>query len=196
MRATKRFSILPILILGGLAGCHEVGHIEIPGDYGSLANEIVGEVQNVDSRSRQLEIRTDAGRISSVRYDNNTQVIYRQRNYPVSNLERGDYVAAKIQQDRDGRNFTDTITVREASQDRGYSGRAKLDRVEGRVEYVDSQRGSFEIRDARNRLIVVSVDFNAPRPVAERFKRLRNGDQVRIEGKAVSVDRFELETFL
>jgi hypothetical protein len=30
-------------------------------------------------------------------------VIYRQRTYPVSNLERGDYVAARVQQDRDGR---------------------------------------------------------------------------------------------
>jgi hypothetical protein len=123
-------------------------------------------------------------------------VLYRQRTYPVANLERGDYVAAHVQQDRDGRYSTNTITVRESAQDRGTVGRNRLDRIEGRVEYVDSRRGTFELRDARNRLIVVSVDFNAPRAVTDRFNRLRNGDQVRIEGRSVNADRFDLENFL
>ncbi len=199
MRAIKH---LAIALAGGfltLAGCHEIGHIDGPGDYGTVANEIVGEVINVDSRARQIEIRADSGRSSMLRYDNNTQVLYRQRTYAVSNLERGDYVAARIQQERDGRNYTNTITVRESAQDRGYSGATggtRLDRVEGRVEYVDSRRGTFELRDSRNRLIVVSLAFNAPRPITDRFNRLRNGDTVRIEGRSVSADRFELENFL
>jgi hypothetical protein len=179
-----------------VAGCHELGHLDGLGDYGTLSNEIVGEVQNIDARSRQIEIRTDAGRTSSIRYDDNTQVIYRQRNYQVSNLERGDYVAARIQQDRDGRNYTDTVTVRESVQDRGSTGGARLDQTEGRVEYIDNRRGTFEIRDSRNRLIVVTVAFNAPRAVTDRFNRLRNGDFVRIEGRTVSADRFDLEDFL
>jgi hypothetical protein len=104
-----------------------------------------------------------------------------------------------VQRDRDGRDFTDSITVRESVQDRGYSSggsRGRLDRAEGRVEYVDSRRGTFEIRDQRNRLIVVSVAFNAPRAVTDQFNRLRNGDYVRIEGRSVNADRFELENFL
>jgi hypothetical protein len=194
-------TLLALLSLAGLAlaGCHELGHVDGLGDYGSSSSDIVGEVQHVDARAREIEIRTDSGRTSVVRYDNNTQVVYRQRNYSVDNLERGDYVAARIQRDRDGRNFTDSITVRESVQDRGYSsggGRARLDRAEGRVEYVDPRRGTFEIRDSRNRLIVVSVAFNAPRTVTDQFNRLRNGDHVRIEGRAVNADRFELENFL
>ncbi len=196
MRAMKQLSIVLALALFTLAGCHEIGHIDGPGDYGSVANEIVGEVMNVDSRSREIEIRTDSGRTSMIRYDNNTQVLYRQRTYPVANLERGDYVAARVQQDRDGRNTTNTITVRESAQDRGTVGRNRLDRIDGRVEYVDSRRGTFELRDSRNRLIVVSVDFNAPKAVTDRFNRLRNGDQVRIEGRSVNADRFDLENFL
>jgi exosome complex RNA-binding protein Csl4 len=192
----KQLSIVLALALFTLAGCHEIGHIDGPGDYGSVANEIVGEVMNVDSRSREIEIRADSGRTSTIRYDNNTQVLYRQRTYPVANLERGDYVAAHVQQDRDGRYSTNTITVRESAQDRGTVGRNRLDRIEGRVEYVDSRRGTFELRDSRNRLIVVSVDFNAPRAVTDRFNRLRNGDQVRIEGRSVNADRFDLENFL
>jgi exosome complex RNA-binding protein Csl4 len=192
----KQLSIVLALALFTLAGCHEIGHIDGPGDYGSVANEIVGEVMNVDSRSREIEIRADSGRTSTIRYDNNTQVLYRQRTYPVANLERGDYVAAHVQQDRDGRYSTNTITVRESAHDRGTVGRNRLDRIEGRVEYVDSRRGTFELRDSRNRLIVVSVDFNAPRAVTDRFNRLRNGDQVRLEGRSVNADRFDLENFL
>jgi len=196
MRAIKQLSIVLALAILALAGCHEVGHVDGPGDYGSIGNEIVGEVTNIDTRGRQIEIRANSGRTTTVRFDNNTQVIYRQRNYPVGNLERGDYVAARLQQDRDGRYYADSVTVRESAQDRGYSRGGRLDRAEGRVESVDSRRGTFEIRESRNRLIVVSVPFNAPRAVTDRFNRLRNGDYVRIEGRAVSTDRFDLESFL
>ena len=71
-----------------------------------------------------------------------------------------------------------------------------MDRTEGRIEYVDQRRGTFELRDQRNRLIIVSVAFNAPGPVIDQFNRLRNGDYVRIEGKSVSSDRFELANFM
>jgi len=196
MGAIKQLSMVFALAILALAGCQELGRIGGLGDYGIIGNEIVGEVMNVDSRGRQIEIRANSGRTSTVRYDNNTQVIYRQRNYAVANLEPGDYVAARVQQDRDGRYYTDTVTVRESAQDRGYSGGGRLDRIEGKVEFVDSRRGTFEIRDSRNRLIVVSVAFNAPRAVTDRFNRLRSGDYVRIEGRSVNSDRFDLESFL
>ena len=95
MRVIWGQSMVLALAFFTLAGCHEAGHIDLPGNYGSAANEIVGEVINVDNRSREIEIRADSGRTSMVRYDNNTQVLYRQRAYPVANLERGDYVAAR-----------------------------------------------------------------------------------------------------
>jgi len=86
------------------------------------------------------------------------------------------------------------------AQDRGFGGSAgrsdRWDRFEGTVEYVDARRGTFEVRDNRQRLVVISVAFNAPRPVADRFNRLREGDYVRIEGRFVNQDRFELESFL
>jgi exosome complex RNA-binding protein Csl4 len=139
----------------------------------------------------------DSGRRSVLRFDNNTQVIYRQRSYPVSNLERGDYVAARVQQDRDGRLLTTSISVRETAQDRGMGASIgnRLDRTEGRVESIDTRRGTFEIRDQRNRIVVISVTFNAPRTVTDRFNRLRSGDYVRIEGRSVNSDRFDLENF-
>jgi exosome complex RNA-binding protein Csl4 len=190
------FGILSVAVLA-LTGCDELARIGDLGNYGSLGSDLVGEVANIDTRAREIEIRTDSGRTSVVRYDDRTQVIYQQRNYSVANLEPGDYVAARVQQDRNGQNYTDTITVREGVQDRGNKrGSARLDRIEGRIEYVDERRGTFELRDSRNRLIVVAVPFNAPGSVMDRFNRLRTGDFVRIEGRAAGSDRFDLENFL
>jgi hypothetical protein len=200
MKLTAR--IFAIVLLAAVAGCHELGHIDGIDGYGGAANtgrEVVGEVEVVDSRAREIEVRTDSGRTAVLRYDDGTQVIYRQRNYSPANLERGDYITARVQQDRDGQNYADTITVRESVQERsGYSrgGGNRLDRVEGKIEYIDARRGTFELRDSRNRLIVVSVPFNAPREVIDRFNRLREGDYVRIEGRSAGSDRFELEAFV
>jgi Domain of unknown function (DUF5666) len=192
MKILTRFFtfLLPILVL---AGCHELGHL---GDYGNSSRTVVGEIRYIDTRAREIEVRTDAGRTQSVRYDNQTKVTYRQRDYAVANLEPGDYVALRTQQDRDGRSYTDQITVRESVQDRGGSSRlGRLDRFEGTVENIDSRREMFEVRDRQNRLVLVTVPHNAPRAVSDRFNRLREGDFVRVEGRFVSQNRFELESF-
>jgi exosome complex RNA-binding protein Csl4 len=198
MKSATRLMGIVILAAVAFAGCHEIGHIDGIGDYGGIGGgDIIGEVEYVDTRAQEIEIRTDSGRTSVLRYDDRTQVIYRQRNYSVDNLERGDYVAARVQQDRGGRTYTDTITVRESVQDRsGRAGNGRFDRIDGRVEYIDARRGTFEVRDQRNRLVIVAVPFNAPRQVIDRFNRLREGDSVRIEGRTVGSDRFELESFL
>ena len=196
-KINRIFVILALAV--ALTGCDELARVGGLGDYGSLGGDLMGVVEYVDNQAREIEIRTDSGRTAVVRYDDQTQVIYRQRNYSVANLERGDYVAARVQRDRDGRDFADTITVRESVQERSGTGRqtgSRLDRLEGRVESVDPRRGTFDVRDSRNRLINVSVAFNAPRAVIDHFNRLRSGDYVRIEGSAVDSDKFDLENFL
>ena len=270
-----------ILAVFAFAGCHELGHVEGPPVYGGGSADVIGEVQYVDINKREIEVRNDAGRTENVRYDNQTRVVYRQRNYTVSNLEPGDYVAMRTQVDRNGQLYTDTISVRETAQDRGQRGAiasvrgtvlrnvmryksmavdtgrgeyefyhddrtrvryrgedypvqsirpgdditvrprpgnarlptvaliivtakaqeksaygGRLDVFEGRVEHVDSQRGSFEIRDRNDRLVIVSLPYNPPRPVRDRFRRIREGDVVKVEGRFINRDRFEMENFL
>jgi len=183
----------------GLTSCHELGHIDGPGDYGGISgNDLVGEVRNVDTRARQIELRTDAGRRELVRYDNNTRVVYRQQDYAASNLEPGDYVAVRGQQDRDGRYYTDYITVRESAQDRGGYNRpgGRFERLEGTVSSIDSHRGTFEVRNRDGRRVLVTLPFNASRADRDRFDRLREGDSVRVEGSYVNQDRFDFEAFL
>jgi exosome complex RNA-binding protein Csl4 len=203
MKRAPRVLGVVLLAAVAFAGCHELGHIDGIGDYsGTTTNrdrDVVGEVQYVDSRAREIELRTDSGRATVLDYDDKTQVIYRQRNYSVANLEKGDYIAARVQQDRNRQNYTDMITVRESVQERAGARRGstgRFDQVEGRVEYIDPRRGTFELRDPRDRSIMVSVPFNAPRQVIDRFNRLREGDNVRIEGRSVGNDRVELENFL
>lgn len=194
---SRLFGFLAFALLA-VAGC-EPGYVYGPGDYRGLErNDLIGEVRRVDTRNRLIELRSESGRNVLVRYDNNTRVVYRQREFVVSNLEPGDYVAMRAQEDRDGRYYADYITVREAAQDRGgYSGgsTARLDRIEGRIEWIDSRRGLFEIRD-RGRAVLVTLPSSSRRSVSDRFNRLREGDYVRIEGRYINNDRFELEAFL
>jgi hypothetical protein len=152
----------------------------------------------VDTRARQIELRTDSGRRELVRYDSNTRVVYRQQEHAVSHLEPGDYVAVRAQQDRDARSYTDYITVRESAQDRGGYGRSagRSNRLEGTVSYIDSRRGTFEVRNRAGLTVVVTLPFNASRADRDRFNRLREGDHVRVEGNYVGQDRFELDAFL
>jgi len=52
-----------------LTSCHELGHVDGLGNYGGAGGDVVGEVEYVDTRAREIEIRTDSGRTSVVRYD-------------------------------------------------------------------------------------------------------------------------------
>jgi hypothetical protein len=168
-----------------------------PPIFGSGSTDIVGEVQYVDTRNRQIEVRSDAGRTEYVRYDSQTRVTYRQRDYVVENLEPGDYVAMRVQQDRAGRIYVDQISVRESVQERGREGQsARFARFEGTVERIDSRRGAFEIRNRQNRLVLVTLPYNAPRSISDRFNRMREGDYVTVEGRFLNQDRLELENFL
>ena len=75
MRVAKRWIGVLFIMFLGLAGCHELGHMDGPGDYGSQGHgDVVGEIRNVDTRNRVIRLRTDAGRNLDVRYDNRTRV--------------------------------------------------------------------------------------------------------------------------
>ena len=188
-------------------GCHELGHLgDTPGNiFGETRKtEVVGEVRFVDTQNREIEVRTDDRRTRSVRYDGRTRVVYRDRDYPVSNLETGDYVAMRIQTDSPGNVYTGLIQVRESVQDRGGIGARggtpsrgnRIERLQGTVEHVDSRRGEFELRDEYGRTVIVTLPYNPRRADLDRVRDLRRGDFVRVEGQFVNPDRFELEAFV
>ncbi len=189
------------LALAAATGCYEIGHIgDTPGDIygGKQESEIIGEVRWVDPRLREIEVRGDDGRVRSARYDNRTRVVYRRQEYSVTNLEPGDFVAMRIQQSTSGNPYTDLIRVRQSVQERGgmTTPRDRIARLDGTVEYVDSQRGLFELRDQYGKKVMVTLPYNARRSDVDRLRRLRSGDYIRVEGQFLNQDRFELAAFL
>jgi hypothetical protein len=175
-------------VLGGAMGANQSG-------------EIVGEVDNVDTRTQTITLRNERGQTATVAYDNRTRVIYQQQEYSVTNLERGDVIAVRAQQDARGNLYTDMISVRQSVQDRGGaggtgSGQQQVRQLEGQVGWVDTQRGQFQLRMSNGGSTVVSLPYNTNRSDADRFQRLRSGDRVRVEVRVISQDRVDLERFL
>jgi len=165
-------------------------------------DEIFAEIVRVDTSSREIHLRPDDSRNRVVGYSADARVLYRGREYPIAQLERGDKVSMQLKKDSRGNSVTDLIRVQESIRDqvqsRGDTSRAGtgIQTMDGRVERVDFQRSSFEIRDQSREPVIVSLSDNARRSDVDRFRALRSGDYVRVEGRFTSNDRFELESFL
>jgi len=190
------------------AGCSDnnfalVGRDTLP-DRASqpVPDEFVATVERVNTGSREIDLRPNDGRTRVVGYSTDTRVMYRGREYPVTQLEAGDIAAMQLKQDSRGNSYTDLIRVQESIRDRDQSGGGiispgtGIQTVDGRVEQLDFQRSSFEIRDQSRERVLVSLPYNARRSDVDHFRALRVGDYVKVEGRFLDRDRFELEGFL
>jgi hypothetical protein len=102
-----------------------------------------------------------------------------------------------LRQDSRGGFYTEVIRIQESGRDRADARPAlRQQTLGGAVERVDSQRGTFEIRDRFGEPVVVALPYDARRSDVDRVQRLRPGDYVRLEGRFLSRDRFELVAFL
>jgi hypothetical protein len=191
---------LPVLVVlgGGLiaaGGCSPLGALDGvvlgPGDRHSVVD---GQVRSVDLRRSRLEIRDQWNRGQTLRIDRSTRVVYRQRDYPISALERGDVVRVRVARDRNGSLWADRIDVRESVRDRGGS-YGRVERVTGTVAHVDSRRGFFTLDAGRNQTLVVYVPSRVSRDDERRFQRLRRGNRVRVEVVPVGRGTAELVRF-
>ena len=190
------------LALTAIAGCSDnvalVGRptLELGQD------EFVAEVERLDTSSREIHLRPNDSRTRVVGYSTEARVMSRGREYPVTQLEAGDIVAMRLRQDSRGNSYTDLIRVQESIQDRnqrrgdGASPGRGIQTLDGRVEQLDFQRSSFEIRGQSRERVIVSLSDNARRSDVDRFRALRSGDYVRVEGRFLDRERFELENFL
>jgi hypothetical protein len=181
--------------------------------YGS---DVRGEVRDVGSRT--IEVRTENGRSARVRYDGSTDVRYRDRRYSVRSLERGDYVTVRTSRDRGGDLYARSVVVqRSARADRGgYDGRTAGRRVErrddrrvpprradayargvldGRVGLVDRRTMAFQLRSTERGTVQVIAARSATRDTRNRIDRLRQGEYVRLRGRFIDENRFEVEGF-
>jgi hypothetical protein len=196
----KIVAVGSLVALLGSAACENIALIkrptpEIDGD------EIVGEITAIDLRLRQIDMRitpSGASRAENriIRLEQDTQVLYRGREYPISSLEVGDIVALQIR-NRDRGSWTNLVRVEQGGKDRqARQSGAASQRIEGTIERIDSRTGTFELRERSGNNIRVSLAPNAESPVADQFTRLRRGDYVLAEGRFLSRDSFEADAIL
>ncbi len=210
MTLFKRFCALKLglamgltLLLGCVAGptLHETRRGEsVPGPDTTLqAGEMRAEVVQVTPNRNEIQVRADDNRTRVLRYDpSRTRVTYQGRDYSVENLEAGDIIAFQTF----GRDNTiDTIRVQQPVQARATStsprpgtGLTRGEVLEGTVDRIDYDRGIFDVRTRDRGVISVALPFNARTSDVDAFRRLRNGDSVRLEGEFVNRDNFQVSS--
>jgi hypothetical protein len=174
------------VIAGGAGACAplETGGGSAPTQE-RRATSIEGEVRSVDTRMGRLQVEERIGRTHTLRYDRSTQVVYRQRQYPVSSLERGDVVRVRVAYDRYGNAYADRVEVRQNVRDRaGAPGRVV--RLDGVVTQVDPRRGRFTVQPRTGRAVLILMPARARPGDVRRFEGLRRGDRVAMEVQAQS----------
>ena len=167
-------------ILGGVLG-------------GGGNSQVTGAVTGVNTRLQQIGLEQSNGQTVTLNYDNNTQVVYQNRNYSVTNLEYGDRVTARVSNSNNGY-YTDLIQVdQSATTNGGVSG--NVQQFEGTVRSLDRTNGYFSISSNNYGTLTVSMPYNPSQSDLNRFNNLRNGDYVRIYGILLNNSRVELRNF-
>jgi hypothetical protein len=156
------------------------------------------EVQQVRERQQEIIVRTQDGQQGPVLYDQNTQVVYQNQQYPVAALERGDIVDMRVHQVQQGY-YTDLVQVRTPVQERnagtGDSPRPDIYRVEGTIGSIDTARSQFTLNMTQGGTVEIVLPAGAPAADRERLRDYRPGDYVRVEIRALDQQRAELVRF-
>jgi len=160
------------------------------------ANELTGTIQSVDTRSQQVGITQSNGQTVAVRYDNQTRVIYQNQLYTVVNLETGDQVVARIQDEGNGSYYTDSIQVTQSvSNNPTGNTQANAQLFRGTVRQIDLGSGLFSIDAGTGYDITVSMPYNPSRDDLYTFQHLQRGNSVRFYGVYLNNERIELKKF-
>jgi exosome complex RNA-binding protein Csl4 len=183
-------------LLMASAGCSQLGSILGGVGAGSpQGNQLSGYVEGVDTRTQQIAIQTSGGQRVMLLFDNQTSVVYQNQNYPVTALERGDQVTARVQSTSNGAYYTDLIQV-DQSVSSSSSGTASgnVQTLQGTVGQIDRSNGAFRL-DGNNASVIVSLPYNVRQSDVNTFNNLRVGDRVRFYGVFLNNSRVELRQF-
>jgi hypothetical protein len=198
-RSLRRLATAATLVVAGAgSGCAATDWNDvIYGRPAGHAGEVTGTVSRVDTHSRTIQLREDRGGSVNVRYDGSTRVVYQGRRYTPAALERGDLVTARVRRDRYGDLYTAHVLVRRDARGRSDRDAAVVGRretLQGRVGRVSRGEGRFELRTG-SRIVRVTLPYRPSPSVESRFRRLRTGETVRVEGVWMGQQRFELRRF-
>jgi hypothetical protein len=183
-----------------LAACSNTGLGNVLGSVlggaGQGANQVSGYVQGVDTRSQYIALQSSSGQSVNIQYDNQTKVVYNNQSYPVTSLDRGDQVTARIQSTNNGSYYTDLVQVDQPVQgSNGSTASGNVQTIQGTVRGIDMQNGLFSLDMGTGTRVTVSMPYSPSRADQNRFQNLRQGDYVRIAGVYLNNTRVELRQF-
>jgi Cu/Ag efflux protein CusF len=188
-------SSLGVLALGACAQGGALGEI-LGGVLGGGAAQVAGTVRGVNTSSQEISLQQSNGQTVALNFDNQTQVVYQNRNYSVTSLENGDQVVARVQQLQSGEYYTDSVQVTQpVSGSSTGGGSANAQSLQGTVRQVDVNNGVFTVETGNNVLLTVSMPYNASNTDRSKFQNLRSGDYVRFYGVFITNSRVELRQF-
>jgi hypothetical protein len=194
--------VVSLLALSSLAACGSSGGLGevlsgvLGGGAGAQGAQLAGTIAGVNTSSQQIGIQQSNGQTVGVSYDENTKVVFNNQNYPVTALEQGDQVVARVIDRGNGAYYTDSVQVTASVQGSGgtsTSGGA-VQQLSGTVRQVDRTNGLFAL-DMQGTMVTVSMPYNPRTADASRFQNLRVGEQVRIAGVFLNNTRVELRQF-
>jgi hypothetical protein len=177
-------------ILGSVLGAGQQGQ---QGQQGQLTGTILG----VDSQQQVIGVQQSNGQQLNLLYDANTRVVFENRNYPPTALERGDRITARVQAVQQGY-YTDLVQVDQSvsgSSGTTSSATGQVQQMEGTVRQVDLNAGAFTVSLPGYGTVTVTMPYNASRTDVSRFQNLRSGQTVRFYGAFVNQSRVELRQF-
>jgi hypothetical protein len=194
--ARRSASAAMLLALGACSQAGSLGNVlgSVLGGGQQQANQVSGTIQGIDTRNQQIGLTQSNGQTVAIVYDNQTQVSFQNKSYPVTSLERGDQVTARIQQTNNGGYYTDLVQVDQPVQGSSTTASGNVQSIQGTVRQVDTQNGLFTM-DVNQTRLTVSMPYSPSRADLTRFQSLRSGDNVRIAGVFLNNQRVELRQF-
>jgi hypothetical protein len=183
-------------MLAALTACSAVSSIGnvlggiIPG--GGSQSQVSGYVSGVDTRAQVIGLQQPNGQPVNLMFDNQTKVVYNNQSYPVTSLDRGDQITARIQNTSNGY-YTDLVQVDQpvagSAGTTSASASGTVQSVQGTVRQIDRQNGLFTMDVNNSTRLTVSMPYSPSRADLTKFQNLRSGDVVRIAGVFLNSSR-------
>ncbi|MDQ6634856.1 MAG: hypothetical protein M3Z10_08880 [Gemmatimonadota bacterium] len=192
--------VAALALLASASACSGTGGLgnilgSVLGQGQQQGGQVSGYIQSVDTRSQQVYLQQQNGQTLALGYDNNTQVVYQNQRYNVTNLERGDQVTARVQSMNNGGYYTDYVQVDQSVSTSNRSNGQNLQSLEGTVRQVDPNNGLFTIDLRNGNRVTVQLAQRLNQADINRFRSLRSGDYARFYGVYLGQARAELRQF-
>lgn len=204
-----------VLALGSACTTGQFGNI-LGGVLGGGTTSASGYVQGIDARNQVITIQQQNGQTIQATYDNNTQIVYGNQNYPATALRYGDQISAQLQSTNGGYYLASAQVLQSGSNSTyGYpngtypngtypsgtyppgrypTGSASVQQFVGSVRQIDRGNGWFTL-NTNGGYFTVTMPYNAESRDQQRFQNLRAGDYVSIYGMLVNSGQIQLTQF-